>query len=77
MAQLLSLNRVELEQLAQFMGHSIDVHLDFYRLPVDVVQISKVGNILDAMECGTALRTMGPSINDVVIGESSVEGKLR
>jgi hypothetical protein len=53
MAQLMSLDKLELQQL---MGHSLDVHLEFYRLPVDVVQIAKVGRILEALEDGKPVR---------------------
>ena len=55
-SQLLNLSQNELEQLCNFMGHRFDIHLDFYRLPSDVVQIAKVGKILLAAEDGIPLK---------------------
>lgn len=41
-AQLLNFNEEDVEQLANFMGHSKDVHKTFYRLPESTFQIAKV-----------------------------------
>ena len=73
MAQLLCLDKPELEQLSQFMGHSLNVHLEFYRLPVDVVQIAKVGKVLQAMEDGLDVKSMGTTLDDIVINERDGE----
>lgn len=66
-SQLLSLDQTELEQLSQFMGHSLHIHMDYYRLPVDVVQIAKVSKILFAVESGKSVTCHGGSIDDVQI----------
>jgi len=66
-SQLMHLSRHELEQLATFMGHTLDIHLDFYRLPSDVVQIAKVSKILLAVEEGAHLRVHGQTLDDVEI----------
>ena len=37
MSQILNLKDHELDQLADFMGHDMKIHREFYRLPNDVV----------------------------------------
>ena len=49
-AQLMDLEGIELEQLATFMGHDISVHKEYYRLPSDVHQITKISQILMRLE---------------------------
>lgn len=64
-AQQLSLDSTELEQLAQFMGHSLNIHMDYYRLPCDVVQIAKLSKILLAMEDCIPVKVLRATLNDV------------
>lgn len=72
-SQLLNLNQQELEQLCTFMGHSINVHLDYYRLPTDIVQMAKVSKILIAVEDGTPFQVQGSNIDDVVFNEDVID----
>ena len=69
-SQLLNLSENELLQLCNFVGHRYDVHLDFYRLPSDVIQIAKVGKILLAAEEGTALPVKNCSPDDLMFTEA-------
>jgi len=39
LSQLINLEERELEMLAGFLGHDINVHRDFYRLPEDTLQV--------------------------------------
>ena len=41
-----------MDKLAAFMGHSKDVHKQFYQLPSDVLGITKITKILLAMQNG-------------------------
>lgn len=43
--QLLNLKHNELDIVARFMGH-INVHMEFYRLPENTLELAKVSNIL-------------------------------
>ena len=52
MSQLVELTPSELQQLANFMGHDLNVHMNYYRLPDDIEQITKVGRLLIAAEEG-------------------------
>ena len=52
MSQLLNLQDTELDLLANFMGHDISIHREFYRLPESIMLLAKCGKILLAMEKG-------------------------
>ena len=56
-SQLVELAPSELQQLANFMGHDLNVHMNYYRLPDDIEQITKVGRILVAAEEGKFKRS--------------------
>jgi len=62
MSQILNLKCHELDQVAQFMGHDVRVHREFYRLPHDVVQTARVVKVLMAMENGTISQYRGKSL---------------
>ena len=55
----------EIETLADFMGHSKDIHKRFYQLPSDVMQISKITKILIAMENGSIKSLGGKTLDEV------------
>lgn len=52
MSQIVNSEGNELEQLATYMGHSLDVHRHYYRLPEDTLQCAKVAKLLLNMENG-------------------------
>lgn len=64
-SQVANLKENELELLAQFMGHNIKVHRDFYRLPTDCLQTAKVAKLLIAMENGQQTNITGKSLDDI------------
>ncbi|KAK3924588.1 tRNA uridine 5-carboxymethylaminomethyl modification enzyme [Frankliniella fusca] len=49
MMQLLNLRENELDAIATFLGHNIDVHRKFYRLQESTVQLAKVSKVLLAI----------------------------
>ena len=65
MSQILNLHENELDILAQFLGHDICVHRDFYRLPCATIQVAKVSKWLLAMEKGLP----GLSLNDITLDD--------
>ena len=73
-SQICSLTNVELSQLATFMGHDLNVHMDHYRLPDDVLQITKVGRLLIAAEEGKFSRGKHMNLSDIPIDEEEIEG---
>ncbi|XP_031174403.1 uncharacterized protein LOC116063546 [Sander lucioperca] len=68
-SQLLNLQTNELDQLASFMGHNIEVHREFYRLPEETLQMAKVSKLLFALQDGIgkfkgkSLEEITPNIN--------------
>lgn len=60
-SQLLNLQTHELDQLATFMGHDIEVHREFYRLPEETLQMAKV---LFALQDGMG-KFKGKSLDDI------------
>lgn len=66
-AQLLSFNEGDVEQLANFMGHSKEIHKTFYRLPENIYQVAKVSKFLLMMEKGDANEYRGKNLDDIDI----------
>ncbi|KAL8589911.1 hypothetical protein ACOMHN_023998 [Nucella lapillus] len=82
MSQLLNLKRHELDALAAFMGHNIDVHRDFYRLPEDSMQLAKISKLLLQMEAGRIGDMRGKSLDEITeqevgLNESDEESHQR
>jgi hypothetical protein len=75
MAQVLSLKEHELENLASFMGHDIRIHAQFYRMPLDVVQIARVSKIFLAAEQGRIAEFAGKELADISLDDAVVEGE--
>jgi hypothetical protein len=65
MSQVLALKRNELDLLASFMGHNINVHREFYRLPEQTLQMARVSKVLIAMEHGEIASLNGRSLDDI------------
>ena len=53
--QLLDLAPTDVEMLANHMGHSTNIHKEFYRLQESTIEITKVGKLLAAVDSGTCL----------------------
>ncbi|XP_074532471.1 uncharacterized protein LOC141807667 isoform X2 [Halichoeres trimaculatus] len=66
-SQILNLKNNELDQLANFLGHDIRVHRDFYRLPEATIEVAKITKILLAMEKGTLAEFQGKSLDEIEI----------
>ncbi|KAF2895858.1 hypothetical protein ILUMI_10321 [Ignelater luminosus] len=57
----------EVEQLASFMGHTMNVHKNSYRLPDDVYQTAKISKLLLLMESGSAGDFKGQALDEIEI----------
>lgn len=64
MSQLLNLSTNDREQLANFMGHDLSIHNEYYRLPDNTLQVSRVSKILLAMESGQLHELRGKSLEE-------------
>ncbi|XP_077073859.1 uncharacterized protein LOC143738123 [Siphateles boraxobius] len=67
LSKVLNLNDTELDQLADFLGHDIRVHRQFYRLPEGTLQLAKISKILMALEQGRLSEFKGMSLDDINI----------
>ncbi|XP_048004340.1 uncharacterized protein LOC125240489 [Leguminivora glycinivorella] len=65
LSQLFNMSENEMEQLASFMGHTLSVHKQNYRLPDDVYQTAKISKLLFLMESGKADIYKGQSLDDI------------
>lgn len=52
MSQVLNIDVLEQDLLAQFMGHDLNVHRDYYRRPQGVIEKCKVAQVLIAINSG-------------------------
>ncbi|XP_047189259.1 uncharacterized protein LOC118313196 isoform X2 [Scophthalmus maximus] len=81
LSQVLNLKNNELDQVADFLGHDIRVHRDFYRLPVPTTQLAKISKLLLSMEKGDLSSMQGRSLDEIEIEEeiavSDAEAKDR
>ncbi|XP_073668979.1 uncharacterized protein [Paramisgurnus dabryanus] len=67
LSKVLNLNDTELDQLADFLGHDIRVHRQFYRLPEGTLQLAKISKILMALEQGRLSEFKGKTLDDINI----------
>ncbi|XP_063907787.1 uncharacterized protein LOC135125929 [Zophobas morio] len=73
MSQVINLSEQDLEQLANFMGHTSEIHKTYYRLPSDVYQMAKVSKLLLLNEKGEASKYKGQRLDDININLDIVE----
>ena len=64
-SQIIALDKEELEWLADHLGHSIEVHRDFYRLQESTLEMSKVSKLLMAIESGSIHKFAGKKLSDI------------
>ncbi|XP_073726112.1 uncharacterized protein [Misgurnus anguillicaudatus] len=67
MSKILNLDENEADQLADFLGHDIRIHRQYYRLPEGTLQLAKMSKVLMAMEKGTLSRFKGKRLDDIEI----------
>jgi hypothetical protein len=72
MTQLLCLKDNELDLVANFMGHDIRVHREYYRLPEDTLQMAKISKLLMLLDQGQLQLQAGKSLDDIQV---NVDGK--
>ncbi|CAM4574267.1 unnamed protein product [Leuciscus chuanchicus] len=67
LSQVLNLKNNELDQVADFPGHDIRAHRDFYRLPVPTTELAKISKLLLSMEKGNLSSMQGKSLDEIEI----------
>lgn len=66
-SQVLNLKNNELDKVADFLGHDIHVHRDFYRLPVPTTQLAKLSKLLLSMEKGNLSSMQRKSLDEMEV----------
>nr|XP_023660035.1 uncharacterized protein LOC111839935 [Paramormyrops kingsleyae] len=72
LSQILNLKNNELDQVADFLGHDIRVHRDYYRLPEATTQLAKISKLLLAMEKGSLPDLQGKSLDEIEVEGMSI-----
>ncbi len=67
MSKVLNLKDNEMDDLADFLGHDIRVHRQYYRLPEGTLQLAKISKILMAMERGQLSEFKGKNLDEIQI----------
>lgn len=76
LSKVLNLNKTELDQLADFLGHDIRVHCQFYRLPEGTLQLAKISKIFMALEQGCLSEFKGKTLDDINIAPNGTNAVL-
>lgn len=66
-SQVLNLRNTERDQLADFLGHDIRVHRQFYRLPEATLQHAIISKVLMALERGRLAEFKSRTLDDINI----------
>ncbi|XP_056118313.1 uncharacterized protein LOC130095581 [Rhinichthys klamathensis goyatoka] len=67
MSKVLNLKDNEMDDLADFLGHDIRVHRQYYRLPEGTLQLAKISKVLMAMERGQLSEFKGRNLDEIQI----------
>ena len=63
--QVLQLDSLQLEWVANHLGHSLEVHRQYYHLPSEILQLAKVSQLLLAAEQGCVNSYKGKTLNEL------------
>ena len=64
-SQMVNLKENELGVLARFLGHDNKTHCEYYRLPVEAVQVAKVSKLLLSLESGNISAIQNKLLDDI------------
>ncbi|XP_047669380.1 uncharacterized protein LOC125141188 isoform X2 [Tachysurus fulvidraco] len=67
LSRVLNLRDTDLDQLANFLGHDIRIHREYYRLPEKTLQLAKVSKVLMALEQGRVGQFKGKNLDEITI----------
>ncbi len=64
-SQILDLKETQLEWLANHLGHSVQIHRDYYRLSEPTLELTKVAKLLLAIEKGQTGNFIGKTLDEI------------
>ncbi|XP_067280128.1 uncharacterized protein [Pseudorasbora parva] len=70
LSQILNFKNHELDKVAEFLGHDIHVHQEYYRLPEATTQLAKISKLLLAMEKGSLGSLQGKTLEEIEIEDN-------
>lgn len=65
MSQVMNLDHNDQDILAKFMGHDLNIHREFYRLPKSTLKIAKISKILHALNTGKIDAVKGRDLDEI------------
>ena len=68
LSTVLNITDTEMDQLANFLGHDIRIHREFYRLPEKTLQLAKISKLLMALEQGRLAELHGKNLDEITMG---------
>jgi len=68
-SQVLDMTENELDLLCKHMGHSVNVHHSFYRLPSQTLELAKISKLLLAVESGNLGNLAGKKFEDIDVDD--------
>lgn len=72
LSTVLNMTDTEMDQLANFLGHDIRIHREFYRLPEKTLQLAKISKVLMALEQGKLAEFHGKNLDEIQIDPDGV-----
>ncbi|XP_034038243.1 uncharacterized protein LOC117521022 isoform X3 [Thalassophryne amazonica] len=67
LSTVLNMSDTGMDQLANFLGHDIRIHHEFYRLPDKTLQLAKISKVLLALESGRLAEFHGKNLDQITI----------
>ncbi|KAF7641213.1 hypothetical protein LDENG_00288930 [Lucifuga dentata] len=67
LSTVLNMTDTEMDQLANFLGHDIRIHREFYRLPEKTLQLAKISKVLMALKQGRLAEFHGKNLDEIGI----------
>ncbi|XP_038073460.1 uncharacterized protein LOC119741677 isoform X2 [Patiria miniata] len=71
-SQILNLKDSQLDWLADHLGHSINVHRDYYRLSAPTIELTKVAKLMLAIDSGNVGKFVGKSLDEIDLDDIPV-----
>ncbi|XP_030205740.1 uncharacterized protein LOC115538217 isoform X1 [Gadus morhua] len=68
LSTVLNMTNTEMDQLANFLGHDIRIHREYYRLPEKTLQLAKISKLLMALEQGRLAEFHRKNLDEIGIG---------
>uniref|UniRef100_A0A1I8J1L2 C2H2-type domain-containing protein n=2 Tax=Macrostomum lignano TaxID=282301 RepID=A0A1I8J1L2_9PLAT len=72
-SQILEMRENELGWLSNHLGHSLNVHHNFYRLHENTIELAKVGKLLLAIEAGRFDQLKGKTIEEIDVNDIEID----